>query len=466
MAPFNTPGHDGSGILPHVNRWLVTTALALSAAGLMPGAAGSAASASTHHRPPWHLKSLPPGRSFSEPGVAVGKHGLLFASACTANADRPATFWRSRDAGRHWARVRIGPVASSACGDADTAIGSDGYEYAGVLGSGVQIYRSRHGDRWSAAAKFPFPHGSDQPDRPWIVTVPGHPKDVYVFNSEVSGNIVEWTSHDRAATFSGPVLVTGGLNSQAALTLASRPLVDPRHPRRLEMFYETAGLAGILPSVGSGGLVQFPFTQLWRASSADGGRSWHNSLVLDVAAAFKTTAGTLGHLLPATAVDRAGRAYVVVSVQLGSSRATHLYLLHSRRGGRWSHPVRIDHAGLSNVYPAVAVGAPGRVYVSWYASSAASFADESAHWHEMVAVSHNGLDQRPRFSSRRVGPVAHVGAIEQAGAIGFDLGEDWTLRDFQSIVVDSCGRPHAMWASDYRGDHVFTATPGGRCQSG
>jgi hypothetical protein len=57
-----------------------------------------------------------------------------------------------------------------------------------------------------------------------------------------------------------------------------------------------------------------------------------------------------------------------------------------------------------------------------------------------------------------------VGAIEQAGAIGFDLGEDWSLRDFQSAVVDGCGRQHLAWASDY-GDRrrVFTATSSGRC---
>lgn len=423
--------------------------------------AGGAAPATSPHSG-WQVRTLPVGRSFSEPGVAAGRGAVMLASACTANANRPATFWRSRDAGTHWRRVVIGSP-STACGDADTAIGSDGYEYAALLASGIEIYRSRNGRSWAGPAKFPFPHGSDQPDRPWIVTVPGRPDVVHVFNSEVSGNIVEWTSHDHAASFSGPTLVTGGVNSEAALTLASRPLVDPAHPSQMQMFYETAGLAGILPSIGSGGLVQFPFSQLWRASSDDGGRTWDNSLVLDVPSAFARS-GTLGHLLPAAAVDRTGRAYVVVSVQLGSRLSTHLYLLRSRRSGGWSHPVRIDHAGASNVYPAVAVGAPGQVYVSWYASSAGSFNDDTARWHEMVATTRHGLAAHPHFSARRIGPTAHVGAIEEAGAIGFDLGEDWTLRDFQSIVVDSCGRPHAFWASDYRGDdHVFTARRPAAC---
>jgi hypothetical protein len=212
-------------------------------------------------------------------------------------------------------------------------------------------------------------------------------------------------------------------------------------------------------------LKQFPFTQLWRAATVDGGRTWHSKVVVDVSSAFGAPSGTLGHLLPATAIDRAGRAYVVLSVQRATTTATHLYLLHSTPSGGWSRPVRIDHGGASNVYPAIAVGAPGKLYVSWYASYAPTFDDTAAHWHEMVAVSGNGLAAHPRFLTQRIGPVAHVGAIEQAGAVGFDIGEDWNLRDFQSVVVDSCRRPHVMWASDTRRvGRVFTAVPRGDCR--
>ncbi|MGN6474948.1 MAG: hypothetical protein ACTHK4_15035 [Mycobacteriales bacterium] len=447
-----------------MSRWLVIAALLLPASSALAASHTATTSAAFRHGATWRVQVLPAGRSFSEPGIAAGRHRILFASACTANANRPATFWRSGDAGRHWSRGFAVGSPTTACGDADTAIGSDGYRYAAILGSGVEIYRTRDGLHWSSPAQFPFPHGSDQPDRPWIVTVPGRPKIVHVFNSEGGGDIVEWTSTDHAATFTGPVLVTGGLNSQAAITLASRPLVDPARPSRIEQFYETAGLGGVLPSVGGGGPVQFPFTQLWRARSLDGGRTWHNTKVVDIGSTFGAGTGTLGHLLPATAIDRTGRVYIVVSVQLGQSLATHLYLLHSAAGGGWSHPVRVDRGTSSNVYPAVAVGRPGKIYISWYASPAGSFTDDSAHWHEMVATTSNALAKRPTFAGRRLGPIAHVGAIEQAGAIGFDLGEDWNLRDFQSIVMDSCGRPHAMWASDYRGaGRVLTASPRGGC---
>jgi len=437
---------------------VAAAACAVAALSALPaGAAGG-------HGAAWRVTTLPLGASYSEPGLAAGPHRTLLANACTANAGGPATYWRSSDDGRSWSRGFTIGTSAIGCGDADTAIGSDGWSYALVLGTGVDVYRSRDGKRWSGPASLPPPHGEDQPDRPWLVTVPEHPNVVYLFNSEIGGNVVVWTSTDHAATFTGPTLVTGGPNSQAALAIGSRPLVDPLHPTRLRMFYETAGFAAVASSVGSSGPTQFPFTQLWQASSSDGGRSWTNSLVVDVTSTFGQSSGSLGHLLPATAVDRDGTVYVVLSVQLGTGSETHLYLLHSTRSGGWTTPVRIDRAGASNVYPAVAVSRPGRLFVSWYGSDAASFADGSARWHEYVASSANALASHPRFDTTTLGPVVHVGAIEQAGAVGNDFGEDWSLRDFQSVTVDGCGRPHVIWAVDYpKAGRVLTAMTSARC---
>jgi hypothetical protein len=56
-----------------------------------------------------------------------------------------------------------------------------------------------------------------------------------VVNSEGGGNTVLWRSQDHGATFAGPVLVTSGANSQAALALSSRPLFDPTDDQRVFM---------------------------------------------------------------------------------------------------------------------------------------------------------------------------------------------------------------------------------------
>jgi hypothetical protein len=413
----------------------------------------------------WRISTLPikphAVSSYSEPGIAVGPHGVLIANACTANAGGPSTFWLSRDNGASWSEGF--PIGSSAigCGDSDAVVGSDGYMYSLTLGTGVSVYASRNGQHWTEAS-FPPPHGEDQPDRPWLVTLPHRPSIVLMFNSEGGGNVVEWRSTDHAKSFTGPIPVTGGVNSEAGLTLGSRPLVDPRNDQRLHMFYETAGAAGLEQA---GGSSQFPLSQLWEASSVDGGRSWTSEQVLDVTSAFGTATGSIGHLLPATAIDKNGTTYVVLSARLGDSTATHLYLLHSAQMSGWSAPVRVDRGAPSNVFPAVAVSAPGHVFISWYATSAADFNDAKARWFEQYAAGSDALSARPRFAQRQLGgdvPV-HVGAIDNAGAVGNDLGQNWGLRDFQSITVDACGQPHIAWARDYRGTMTFTATPTSRC---
>jgi hypothetical protein len=71
-----------------------------------------------------------------------------------------------------------------------------------------------------------------------------------------------------------------------------------------------------------------------------------------------------------------------------------------------------------------------------------------------------GLASQPKFTTVRLSgttPV-HVGAVDNMGAIGFDIGQDWALRDFQSLTVDRCGHPHVTWAGDYKSTRTYVAT--------
>ena len=434
-------------------------ALACASAGAAAATGGGSGWRVTELRVPAHAAS-----SFSEPGIAVGPGGLMVANACTANAGGPSTFWLSHDTGETWSSGFTVGTSAIGCGDSDAVFGSDGWLYSLTLGTGVDVYRSRDGKRWAGPAAFPPPHGTDQPDRPWLVTIPRHPNQVMMLNSEVGGNVVAWRSADHAKTFTGPIPVTGGANSEAGLTLGSRPFVDP--DGGLHMFYETVGAAALTQSFGAGGPAQFPLSQLWQATSHDGGQSWTNTQVLDVTTDFDVDTGTIGHLLPATAVDDIGTLYVVLSARLGDSKETHLYLIHSSGDFTWSKPVRIDHGVPSNVFPAIAVAAPGHLFVSWYASSAGDFNSSKARWFESFASTTTALSTHPHFQQTRLGgdvPV-HVGPVDNMGNVGSNLGQDWGLRDFQSLVVDRCGRPHVTWARDYEGTRTFTATTTPYCQ--
>ena len=79
----------------------------------------------------------------------------------------------------------------------------------------------------------------------------------------------------------------------------------------------------------------------------------------------------------------------------------------------------------------------------------------------MFAETSDPMAAHPSFVIGQVSGAApvHVGGIDTAGAIGSDLGDNWGLRDFQSIAVDGCRRPHPVWADDNGTQATQTAVP-------
>ena len=434
----------------------------------------------------WRILTLPPAAgghraSFGEPGIAVGPHRVLVVDAARANAGYP-TWWVSSDGGRHWGSGQDFDTTGAMTGDADAAFGPDGYQY--VLNLAFQdppqqptnptilVYSSLDRRHWAGPATFPLPHGVDQPDRPWLVPDPYRPGRVYVTNSEGAGDVVAWISTDHAHIFSGPTLVTG-VDHAGSIELTSRPLFDTANHDRTYMLYE-ASAVGAAPAASQEPLRDFPLTQLWLAESDDAGRSWSNRLVLDITGAFGPSAagGSLGHVIPASAIDGAGTLYAAFSLRLGDSAQTHIFLIHSTdHGEHWSRPVRVDSGALrSNVMPALAAGARGRVDVSWYGSRSPNFTDPHSRWVEMFAQSVDAVAARPTFTRSRLSDVTHVGSIDASGNPGSSQ-YDWGLRDFQGLVIDACGMAHTAWTDDVGRGSTVTARqisgpsllPGRRC---
>jgi hypothetical protein len=205
-------------------------------------------------------------------------------------------------------------------------------------------------------------------------------------------------------------------------------------------------------------------TQLWLSVSTDSGRTWGNRLVLDTAELDGTArgGGTLGHLLVASAIDSRGMLYAAFARRAAGATRTTIELVRSAdRGATWSSPVTVGAPTRSNVMPALAVSRSGVAYLSWYGSNAADFRDPAARWVEMVAATSNPKAMHPTFVISQVSgatPV-HVGGIDAAGAVGSDLGDNWGLRDFQSIAVDRWGRPHPVWGVDFERHATQTAEP-------
>jgi hypothetical protein len=451
--------------------------------------AGGSAVASLSHAGAtfqWHIVTLPPPAagafSFAEPGIAIGPGGTVMVAAATANSGDPATYWTSQDGGATWATGQSLDSAAPSTGDADVALGADGYRYALDLGFNpnppgqpanptVFVFRSPDGISWQGPASFPPPHGSDQPDRPWLFISPTDPANVDVVNSEVGGNVVLWRSQDHAATFSSPITVSGGPNSQAALALSSRPLFDPTDPQRIFMLYETVTAAGLSSTLAATPPVyEFPMTQVWLATSNDAGAHWGNSLALDTTTLTGSPLqnGTIGHLLVASAVDGGGNLYAAFALRPSGDTRTNIYVIRSSdHGMTWSAPSEVMTTSMqSNVMPALAASADGTVFLSWYGSPSADYRNAGATWYEMFAQSDGPLAKSTGFliDQLSTAPV-HVGGIDTAGNVGANLGANWGMKDFQGIAVDACGQPHPVWAVDDATPATQAAVPLTPCTS-
>lgn len=417
--------------------------------------------------------------SYAEPIIAIHPDGTALAVAATANSGAPPTLWLSRDAGASWTTGADFDGTGASTGDADVAIGRDGHLYALNLAFSatppdqptnptIFVFNSADGVTWSGPAAFPPPQSLDQPDRPWLFVDPNDPARVFLVHSEGGGNVVLWRSVDHAATFEGPVPVTGGANGQAALALSSRPLFDPTDASRIFMLYETT--AAGMPAGADANTGEFPLTQVWLAVSTDAGQSWSNQLVFDASDATGTSppSGVLAHLLVASAISPAGNLFAAFSLRGSGSTETHIYLTHSTdHGATWSPPSQVDSVLPSNVMPTLAAGPDGVLFVAWYGSVSPDFRDAEATWGEMFAQTADALAARPLFMESRIsGPdPVHVGGINTAGNPGFQLGQNWGLRDLQSLAVDGCGLPHPVWAVDHGGMLTRTGVPMARADS-
>jgi len=235
------------------------------------------------------------------------------------------------------------------------------------------------------------------------------------------------------------------------------------------MLYESIAPAGVLSTAVAGPPIdEFPMTQVWLAVSTDGGLTWSNQPVLDTTALpGPLQNGTVAHLLVASAIDPSGNLYAAFSLRREGATTTQIYVVHSTDHGiTWSSPAVIAAPTLSNVMPALAVSSSGVAYLCWYGSPDPDFRDAAATWAEMAATVSDPLSPQPSSTVAQVSgaqPV-HVGGIDTAGTIGADLGDNWGLRDLQSLALDQCGRPHPVWAVDVGTPKTQTATPATACQ--
>jgi hypothetical protein len=186
---------------------------------------------------------------------------------------------------------------------------------------------------------------------------------------------------------------------------------------------------------------------------------------------------TVGQDFAPIAIDRGGNLYVVwaqapVDSSTGQiSGSSQIYMaVSTNHGATWGAPVQITAASptlLTNLFPAVAAGDPGRVDVVWYGTPTLGSCPNqpcgssaiAAHWSVMMAQSLNAIvngqpNSKPTLTTTTVSEISnHYGAICTFG-ISCTTGGDRGLLDFISVTVGLKGEANVVWADAVNQDQV------------
>jgi len=431
---------------------------------------------------------------YGEPAIWMNKHGYGIV-----NTFGP-TVWITKDGGKTWSPAydildNDNVCPSGYAGDADAVVGIDDTFYADNLCLGTvggvnnEVFvNSAHGDPGDKGANWqgPFLAGGDS-DRQWLAPDPVDPNIIYFSFHDLSAtqNVEMYKSTDKGQTWvcpqtgapaeAAPCPITataGGGPAQSypdslSGNVTTRGMVDPTDHNSIYVPYANSAAANgysAPPNRGDTELGRFRM-----AVSHDGGKTWSantdstgDGSVIDVndGSYFpqSTASGddnVLAHIFIAAAMDTKGGLYALFSLRLGGHTETHLYLMTSTDHGlTWSTPHQVDSGDLnSNVFPAIAVGDPGRVAMAWYGSKSHDFNDTKAMWSMMYSVTTDALDAHPTFDQTRMSgdfPV-HGADVCQAGTFCAVTNGNRDLADYQTGAVDQCGFAQFVYTDDYSG---------------
>lgn len=150
---------------------------------------------------------------------------------------------------------------------------------------------------------------------------------------------------------------------------------------------------------------------------------------------------TIGPIMVANTVDRAGNAYGVWAEAGGSEPGCPVYYAASTDGGAtWGPKVRVSLGTGCAAFPWITAGDDGRIAVAWYQTDAATAhpdqAPEDAAWFLHAAVITNATSH-PRITTARADPnPLHIGPLGRA------------LWDYLQLTTGPDGRFHIAYAED------------------
>jgi hypothetical protein len=520
---------------------LVTKASALgAAAGACACLSLAAAGPASASAPGYSLATV--GAYGGEPTIAANEHGELYDTTPSGGT----ILYKSTDRGQTWTKATTAdPSSGDDCVFTDQADSVYECNLAGSESTGplqADIWKSTDDGRsWSYGNNLIDTGGvnvcgtSCNPfgvDRPWAdAYIPAgattnHALVVLMYH-DFFGPSQIWVnvSTDGGRTFGPPEDILANLtangSSQAAVAQADSACntvpvglrIERGGPHPGRIF--AAWIASDSESAGTGCNVTMvqAFHNLFVAWSDDGGKTWTPQLAYD--AGFGHDASTP---FAAFTLDRQGNPYfgfaapgpsdnpatcaaqsTAGSVQSDPTCAYHMWVVWSSDGGfRWDGGGGLDPGSAAtayevddnvlaqtDVFPAIAAGAPGKVDVAYLrtdeieptdplgkfdpggcagpgpANGNPTFYPPTCRWHLMAGQSLDltaPTSQATWSTSKITAAPMHVGDICNLGIFCVDPNSNRNLLDYISETVDpTTGDAHIAYADDYKRNKLMAA---------
>jgi hypothetical protein len=169
---------------------------------------------------------------------------------------------------------------------------------------------------------------------------------------------------------------------------------------------------------------------------------------------------------PAIDVDVDGNVYIAWDENGGGQRDAGVWYSFSTDGAHtWAAPTRVDATDHTDLWPWIAVGAPGRVAIAWMENdhqltdNNPELATDNDPWNVYVAQTLGGLGcggtSAPGFKITRATPQPfHTGTVCTGGTVCQAELVDRRLGDYFTIDIDWSGRVVAAYSDTRQGGSV------------
>jgi hypothetical protein len=290
-------------------------------------------------------------------------------------------------------------------------------------------------------------------------------------------NLLAMTVTDRQWTAAGPanILFIVG-NADEGGTFPTDPVGNNGHliyrsvdggQTFSEAVQDDGGLGDIVFDQGAGTLYEAHY-----AAGVLQIAAFRNALNLNVQTALTPETFTIADGVdmlshwPAIDTDAKGNLYIVWDEGGDGARAAGVWYSYSVDGGRtWAAATRVDPDDRTDIWPWIAVGAPGRVAIAWYGndhqlpSQDAEQAGPNDPWNVYVAQTLTGRgcagSTSPGFrTTRATAQPFHVGTVCMGGTICQAQLVDRRLGDYFTIDIDVDGRVVAAYSDTRRGGSI------------